>query len=801
MARFAPLAALLATCLVAPPASAQTPETGTIEGRVRGPDGPIAGARVELEGATPATTTDTLGRYRLDDIPAGRYRLTIAAIGYAPAEQWVAVRPGAVVTADATLARRVQRLAEVSVTGARPAPRAVDRLPDVSDGVVYVGKKTELLALDSLDVNAVQNVSRQVLGRIPGLTVAETEGQGFPANGIGFRGLNATQSVEVNLRQDGYNIAADPYGYPEAYFVPPTEAVERVELVRGASSLAFGSQFGGVVNYVLRDGVQGPPVVRARLAAGSFGSFGGFGDVGGGAGAFTYYGFAQYRTQSGWRPNDGIHQVTGFGRLRWQASDRFRLGLEYTLFRNRIQMPGGLTDEAFAADPRASFRTRNWLASPWNLLALTADYAPSSRVSLRTTVWGNLSQRYLVWRNEDGGAGAPDAIDPATGEFVPREVERETFTNLTAESRLTYSYPLLGRIGTLAVGVRGFTGRMHRQGGGPGSTGSDFDTNLYGGPYGYDITFYNTNLAAHAEQVVRLGDRVTVTPGLRLEHLRSSADGYTDTSFTGVARRRTFLLPGVSSEVRTSSATALYGSLARAYRPIDYSSLTPFATVSRIDPNLHDASGLSADLGWRGEVGAVSFDLSVFRIRYGDRIGLVSGVDPDGTPFTLRTNVAASVHRGVESYVQLRLFDLAGAPAGLGDLSIFDAFAYTDAKYVEGEFAGNRVEYAPEFVNRVGLSYGRRALSGTLQLSTVSSAFGDANNTAGGDDANVGLIPSYQVLDFSTRLRLGPRYTLSAGVNNLTDERYFTRRTDEYPGPGIIPSPGRSVYLSAGATF
>jgi Fe(3+) dicitrate transport protein len=38
-------------------------------------------------------------------------------------------------------------------------------------------------------------------------------------------------------------------------------------------------------------------------------------------------------------------------------------------------------------------------------------------------------------------------------------------------------------------------------------------------------------------------------------------------------------------------------------------------------------------------------------------------------------------------------------------------------------------------------------------------------------------------------------------VNNLADKHYFTRRTDEYPGPGIIPSPGRSVYLTLGADF
>jgi Fe(3+) dicitrate transport protein len=95
----------------------------------------------------------------------------------------------------------------------------------------------------------------------------------------------------------------------------------------------------------------------------------------------------------------------------------------------------------------------------------------------------------------------PTTIDPATGEFTPREVEREKFSNATLESRLNWSFPLFGRTSTLAAGIRAFAGRMHRQEGGPGTTGSDFDMTVTG-PYEKDVNFYNTNLAGHIEQVV-----------------------------------------------------------------------------------------------------------------------------------------------------------------------------------------------------------------------------------------------------------------------------------------------------------
>jgi Fe(3+) dicitrate transport protein len=40
--------------------------------------------------------------------------------------------------------------------------------------------------------------------------------------------------------------------------------------------------------------------------------------------------------------------------------------------------------------------------------------------------------------------------------------------------------------------------------------------------------------------------------------------------------------------------------------------------------------------------------------------------------------------------------------------------------------------------------------------------------------------------------------SVATGINNLTDNRYFTRRADGYPGPGIIPSDGRSFYVTLG---
>jgi Fe(3+) dicitrate transport protein len=45
-------------------------------------------------------------------------------------------------------------------------------------------RRNEVLLIDSLDANKALNNARQIIGRIPGLNIIETESGGFTANGI-----------------------------------------------------------------------------------------------------------------------------------------------------------------------------------------------------------------------------------------------------------------------------------------------------------------------------------------------------------------------------------------------------------------------------------------------------------------------------------------------------------------------------------------------------------------------------------------------------------------------------------------
>ena len=155
---------------------------------------------------------------------------------------------------------------------------------------IVAGKKVEVLLLNTRDMDLSTNNYRQVFRKTPGIFVSEHDASGLQTS-ISTRGLSANRSWEFNMRQNGYDIAADPSGYPEAYFSPSLDAVSSIEVYRGSSALQYGSQFGGMINYQLKDQLgERPLTYEGSHTAGSFGMFNSYNAIGGKQGAWTYYG-------------------------------------------------------------------------------------------------------------------------------------------------------------------------------------------------------------------------------------------------------------------------------------------------------------------------------------------------------------------------------------------------------------------------------------------------------------------------------------------------------------------------------
>jgi len=706
-------------------------------------------------------------------------------------------------SANAQKKDSVNVLKEVSVKGYRTM-NGIGHLLDLKDGVIYAGKKTEVIIVDSLDANKAINNTRQILGRIPGLNIVESESSGFTANGIATRGLDPNQSIEMNTRQNGYNISADVYGYNEAYFIPAMEAVKRIELVRGASSLQFGAQFGGMVNYITEDVPRNIPFqFVTSQTGGSFGLYNSFLSMGGNHKKLSYYAFLQKRNMDGYRANSQQSQLSGFGKIAYLPSNKLTISLEYSFLRNTIQMPGGLSDSLFDANPKASIRARNWLKSPWNIISNTISYKQNENTTYSFISTYLFSNRSLVWRNEDGGASVLDTINPATNQYIPREVESEDMHSLCTEGRMAVNYRIGKYKSTFSSGFRACHAWFKRLEDGEGTTGSDFNLSITG-DWGTDLDFTTTNIAPFIENIFRLNDKLTITPGIRYEYLRSTVDGYITDSikvYSNQGKDRSFVLSGIGIEFKPKGNVSIYGNISQSYRPIDYSQLSPFGVDAKIYPNMKDQYGFNSDLGCRGTLkNYFNFDASLFYLAYNNRIGDIIKTDSStGNTYAYRTNIANSVHQGIETYAEFNILKYLNEHSKKG-LSIFNAYSYIDARYTTGDFKGNRVAEAAKEIERAGIIYNDTRFSATFQVNYVGDAYGDASNVKVSTNPIAGYIPAYTVLDLSSTYRIN-NYSIKAGINNLMDKAYFTRRTDEYPGPGIIPAIGRSLYIGLTARF
>jgi len=56
-------------------------------------------------------------------------------------------------------------------------------------------------------------------------------------------------------------------------------------------------------------------------------------------------------------------------------------------------------------------------------------------------------------------------------------------------------------------------------------------------------------------------------------------------------------------------------------------------------------------------------------------------------------------------------------------------------------------------------------------------------------------------MDLSLSYRWMNSYNIKAGINNIENIKYATRRATGYPGPGIMPGNGRTLFVSIGAKF
>jgi Fe(3+) dicitrate transport protein len=759
---------------------------------------------VHLDNGKYSTTTNQDGYFYFGAVEPGTHVLHFTNADYKYRSQSVVVsnEPVAIVV---YLEPRLETLEEITVTDASQG-FGFTRLRSVENLGIYEGKKSEVIIPEQLVANLAANNARQVYARVAGLNIWENDGAGIQLS-IGGRGLDPNRTSNFNVRQNGYDISADALGYPESYYTPPVEGVGKIQIVRGAASLQYGTQFGGLINFVMKKPAEGTPLeIVARQSGGSYGFYNTFTSVSGTDKKLGYYAFYQYKRGDGWRANAAFDNQTAYAHVQYALREHTKIGLDVTHMDYLTQQPGGLTQDMFEDDPRQSNRRRNWFKVNWNLLALHIDHRFNQRSEMNIRLFGLSAYRYSVGFRPNRVATVDDNSE--------RDLIKGNFENWGAEARYLRHLEIGKRPVAWLTGVRYYHGyNRSRQGVGTTGAGADFtfvnpDTYIT-----YDYRFPNRNAAAFSEVAIYLHEKFSVTPGVRYEYINTVGDGYYGTIYRDLAgnvieitrtnERRTdkrqFVLGGIGLSYKPVPALDVYANLSQNYRSITFSDMRISNPSSVIDPDLRDEKGYSFDIGVRSDqTSGYSFDVSYFYLNYDNRIGEVQFYDENNRVLRRRGNIGQAIIQGVEAYGEADVMTWLNRATSVSAV-VFVNMATIVSEYKKSEDAGvvgNQVEFVPALNLKTGVRAGFRKWKASLQFMYLSDQYTDATNAKEGGVAEVvGLIPAYQVLDLSISFQ-HKQWRVEGTVNNVTDEMYFTRRATGYPGPGILPSDGRTFYVT-----
>lgn len=789
----------------------------TINGVVLGADGKkVAAVAVYNKTSATKTSTNSNGEFSFEVDENKNYELVFYKENYGIVEKTVT-------TSDSNLQivlEKITALSEVVINKQRDKVFALNKLRDIEETAIYAGKKTEVIAVNKLTANKSTNNTRQIFAQVVGLTINESSDGGLQLS-IGGRGLNPNRTSNFNTRQNGYDISADVLGYPESYYATPTEALEEIQIVRGAASLQYGTQFGGLVNFKIKKPPTKPFELITRNTVGSYNLVTNFTSISGTNGKFSYYSFYNFKQGDGFRPNSDFNSKNYFANLNYQFTSNTSLHFDYTYFNYLAQQAGGLTDVMFNENPEQSNRSRNWFAVNWNLFALRLKHKFANNADFSLQLFGlDASRKTVGYRSNRVSS---EDIDGTVRDLIAGD-----FVNYGAEARYLKRYQIKGNNSAFLIGAKYYQSRNTGIQG-PGSAGSDANFHLATDDFPFyanqsDYVFPNINISLFGENIIKVSPKFSITPGFRFEKIRTKAEGsyrkinldlagnviLDETIVENNDKDRNFLLLGIGFSYKPQNRIEFYGNVSQNYRSVTFNDIRTVSPSQVIANDITDEKGYTSDIGVRGQIGnKITFDSSVYALYYDDKIGEYEAQNPNGAAAVVRfrDNIGTAITYGFETMIDWSLSNTFFNQNEDFSWNLFTNTAITNSEYLKSNatnIEGNKVEFVPLYNIKSGSAIGYKNFMASLQFTYVSSQFSEANNSVTDTNDNTygifGQIPAYYVADISTSYKW-KRFKLEAGINNFTNNSYFTRRATGYPGPGIIPSDNRTFYATLEFTF
>jgi len=617
----------------------------------------------------------------------------------------------------------------------------------------------------NVTVVTAEDIARATSNYVPDLLARETgvvlkSFYGTDKNaGVDIRGMGETSVSNVLVLVDGFKLNPPDLAGPDFSTIPVDE-IERIEIVRGANSVLYGSgAVGGVVNIITKRGA-------AKPSGNVYGSYGSYGTVDGRASAGGTFGNlnlslnADYFDTDGYRDNGDLEKKDAGLRARYDVTDYLNkdvfkgvlLSLSGGYHEDSQGFPGGVPIEDIDSRSR-----RKQTTSP-------KDGADTNDGRLRGGVEADFGKAGVLRIN----GGLRDRSSDYIFGYTPLKSRSDQTSTLDedtyhADAGHVLDYHLGALANTLQVGAEAYSTdyiaeRLDQR------ERKNSDIGSYG--------FFATHRA-------RFGQLISADLGARYNIFRGAFRNDTLTDFSGEDR-------WVNGEKfhRNFNDQAYQAGL--VLTPVESTSIfANFATSFRI-PNVDEFALAEGDLkpqeGWHVDVGWrqryrkwAESTVTVFYFEIDDEIYF----DPN---LRLNRNYDDTTQRtGVELAARLNLLD---------PVFLWGNFTYTWARFKDTD---DDIPLVPNYSANFGVEW---RVFDPLSVAFLGTFVGEKYDGSDIDNDTFAKIDAYQVFDLKVTYTW-KRLKVFGGVNNLFDEFYSTVAFSE----SYYTMPTRNFYAGMQFSF
>ena len=699
------------------------------------------------------------------------------------------------------------------------SPAQVFEIPGAGD---YIGPEE----IKKYNFNNINDILRNSTG----IYTREETGKGIVPN-ISLRGTATLRSAQVNLLEDGINIAPAPYAAPDSYYAPITGKMHALEVLRGSSQYRFGPHnTGGSLNYVTTPIDFG----QRYYASASYGhgddvvthdyfNYGMAGDYG----AVAILGELYYRNGGGRRDFNiepgalsnsarknydsdelgDVNRLAPMVKLLWQLPTQRKVVMEVKAAwhdMNYNQSYSGQSTADFNANPMQQYvalQLGEYNTEQFTYYGkLRAEL--NSNIQNTTTLYYNYFTRDWFKFDKAGGV-AGEVFNSKAYTGAARNIAKGlaagavTYVNndrqygaygLMNETDISFNTDFFGKNikHQLKIGYKAHKDYIHADqqthnytmavGGAMTGTGTAFKSDYYYGASGH-VGYFEEKMTINNFDVMF---------GARYEYI----DNYfRSTASSGVTTEREedmfAFAPGGGLVYNHDNNWQWFAGVYKGFN-------IPGPSAARDDANngnpVEQETSIAKEIGVRYSGSNLALSAVGFHTDFKNLI-VLDNSNSDSEP----DNAGNVVSKGIELNIDyLPPEEYQFLP--VGDLSYFLSYTFTNANLdgaststnsktslFGGGRDGSNVPYIPDHRLAFGIDYEYDKFNFGVNVTYQSESYGTATETEteefnGSANARAGRIDSYTLLHFVGGYDFNDNFRLQAGVNNATDLEYIATR-------------------------